>query len=49
VPLLIGANGDRMPELTARHTDIAAFTGGRTVRGARRGTFAPVMRALREA
>lgn len=29
VPLLIGANGDRMLELTARHADIAAFTGAR--------------------
>ncbi|CAM5246505.1 LLM class F420-dependent oxidoreductase [Streptomyces aurantiogriseus] len=29
VPLLIGANGDRMLELTAEHADIAAFTGAR--------------------
>ncbi|WP_399882420.1 LLM class F420-dependent oxidoreductase [Streptomyces sp. BBFR51] len=33
VPLLIGANGDRMLELTARHAAVAAFTGGRTVPG----------------
>lgn len=31
-PLLIGANGDRMLELTARHAAVAAFTGGRTLR-----------------
>ncbi|MGW2284965.1 LLM class F420-dependent oxidoreductase [Streptomyces phaeochromogenes] len=30
VPLLIGANGDRMLRLTAEHADIAAFTGART-------------------
>ncbi|MEU2285218.1 LLM class F420-dependent oxidoreductase [Streptomyces sp. NPDC013178] len=30
VPLLIGANGDRMLELTAEHADIAAFTGARS-------------------
>ncbi|MEU9589058.1 LLM class F420-dependent oxidoreductase [Streptomyces sp. NPDC048219] len=41
VPLLIGANGDRMLELTARHADIAAFTGGRTVSGTT-GRLAPV-------
>jgi probable F420-dependent oxidoreductase len=29
VPLLIGANGDRMLRLTAEHADIAAFTGAR--------------------
>ncbi|MFD7136907.1 TIGR03621 family F420-dependent LLM class oxidoreductase [Streptomyces sp. NPDC059894] len=29
VPLLIGANGNRMLELTAEHADIAAFTGAR--------------------
>ncbi|MDX3729719.1 LLM class F420-dependent oxidoreductase [Streptomyces caniscabiei] len=33
VPLLIGANGDRMLRLTAEHADIAAFTGARTVEG----------------
>ncbi|ULR49111.1 LLM class F420-dependent oxidoreductase [Streptomyces deccanensis] len=33
VPLLIGANGDRMLRLTAEHADIAAFTGARTVAG----------------
>ncbi|MFJ7036037.1 LLM class F420-dependent oxidoreductase [Streptomyces rochei] len=42
VPLLIGGNGDRMLELTARHADIAAFTGARTVRGSRTGQLAPV-------
>ncbi|WP_217250474.1 LLM class F420-dependent oxidoreductase [Streptomyces sp. AC602_WCS936] len=42
VPLLIGGNGDRMLELTARHADIAAFTGGRTVRGSTTGQLAPV-------
>jgi probable F420-dependent oxidoreductase len=30
VPLLIGANGDRMLRLTAERADIAAFTGART-------------------
>lgn len=30
VPLLIGANGDRMLRLSAEHADIAAFTGART-------------------
>jgi alkanesulfonate monooxygenase SsuD/methylene tetrahydromethanopterin reductase-like flavin-dependent oxidoreductase (luciferase family) len=29
VPLLIGANGDRMLRLAAEHADIAAFTGAR--------------------
>lgn len=28
-PLLIGGNGDRVLKLTARHAEIAAFTGGR--------------------
>ncbi|MFG3548968.1 LLM class F420-dependent oxidoreductase [Streptomyces sp. NPDC047725] len=42
VPLLIGANGDRMLELTARHADIAAFTGGRTVPGHATGKLAPI-------
>ncbi|MFE0856196.1 LLM class F420-dependent oxidoreductase [Streptomyces mutabilis] len=42
VPLLIGGNGDRMLELTARHSDIAAFTGGRTVRGSTTGQLAPI-------
>ncbi|RDD90766.1 LLM class F420-dependent oxidoreductase [Streptomyces parvulus] len=40
VPLLIGANGDRMLELTARHADVAAFTGGRTLQ--RTGRLAPI-------
>ncbi len=42
VPLLIGANGDRMLELTARHADFSAFTGGRTVRGTTTGLLAPI-------
>ncbi|MGW0845805.1 LLM class F420-dependent oxidoreductase [Streptomyces sp. NPDC002787] len=33
VPLLIGANGDRMLRITAEHADVAAFTGARTVAG----------------
>ncbi|NEA50920.1 LLM class F420-dependent oxidoreductase [Streptomyces sp. SID10815] len=33
IPLLIGANGDRMLRLTARHADIAAFTGARPAAG----------------
>ncbi|MDX3837564.1 LLM class F420-dependent oxidoreductase [Streptomyces europaeiscabiei] len=33
VPLLIGANGDRMLRITAEHAHIAAFTGARTVAG----------------
>ncbi len=40
VPLLIGANGDRMLRLTAEHADIAAFTGARP--GATPGTLAPL-------
>ncbi|MFF1704780.1 LLM class F420-dependent oxidoreductase [Streptomyces sp. NPDC058252] len=39
VPLLIGANGDRMLRITAEHADIAAFTGARTLEG---GTLVPV-------
>lgn len=39
VPLLIGANGDRMLRLTAEHADIAAFTGARTRPG---GTLEPI-------
>ncbi len=42
VPLLIGANGDRMLELTARHAAVAAFTGARTVRGERDRTAGPI-------
>ncbi|WND38876.1 LLM class F420-dependent oxidoreductase [Streptomyces sp. BB1-1-1] len=42
VPLLIGANGDRMLELTARHAAVAAFTGARTVRGSATGQPAPI-------
>ncbi|MEU6101208.1 LLM class F420-dependent oxidoreductase [Streptomyces flaveolus] len=45
VPLLIGANGDRMLELTARHAHIAAFTGGRTVPGSTTGQLAPITAA----
>jgi probable F420-dependent oxidoreductase len=37
VPLLIGANGDRMLRLTARHADIAAFTAARSVPGSATG------------
>lgn len=33
VPLLIGANGDRMLRITAEHADIAAFTGARAAAG----------------
>lgn len=36
VPLLIGANGDRMLRLTAEHADIAAFTGARLMPAVRR-------------
>jgi probable F420-dependent oxidoreductase len=39
VPLLIGADGDRMLRLTAEHADIAAFTGARTLPG---GKLEPV-------
>ena len=39
VPLLIGANGDRMLRLTAEHADIAAFTGARTRDG---GALEPI-------
>jgi probable F420-dependent oxidoreductase len=40
VPLLIGANGDRMLRLTAEHADIAAFTGARP--GPVPGTLEPL-------
>lgn len=40
VPLLIGANGDRMLRLTAEHADIAAFTGARPGRAP--GTLEPL-------
>ncbi|MFJ9736379.1 LLM class F420-dependent oxidoreductase [Streptomyces sp. NPDC101171] len=40
VPLLIGANGDRMLRLTAERADIAAFTGARPGRTA--GTLEPL-------
>ncbi|MFF7975011.1 TIGR03621 family F420-dependent LLM class oxidoreductase [Streptomyces sp. NPDC007905] len=40
VPLLIGANGDRMLRLTAEHADIAAFTGARPGRAT--GTLEPL-------
>ncbi|MFR0354085.1 LLM class F420-dependent oxidoreductase [Streptomyces sediminimaris] len=42
VPLLIGANGRRMVELTAEHADIAAFTGARLVPGSTTGRLTPV-------
>lgn len=42
VPLLIGAGGDRMLRLTARHADIAAFTGARAVPGSTTGELLPV-------
>ncbi|WP_225839527.1 LLM class F420-dependent oxidoreductase [Streptomyces sp. NK08204] len=40
VPLLIGANGDRMLRLTAEHADIAAFPGARP--GSTPGTLEPL-------
>ncbi|MFI2205283.1 LLM class F420-dependent oxidoreductase [Streptomyces sp. NPDC020192] len=40
VPLLIGANGDRMLRLTPEHADIAAFTGARP--GSVPGTLEPL-------
>ncbi|MEU3526235.1 LLM class F420-dependent oxidoreductase [Streptomyces sp. NPDC038707] len=40
VPVLIGANGDRMLRLTAEHADITAFTGARP--GATPGTLDPL-------
>ncbi|MFI6357752.1 LLM class F420-dependent oxidoreductase [Streptomyces sp. NPDC050743] len=40
VPLLIGANGDRMLRLTAEHADIAAFTGARP--GSAPGSLEPL-------
>ncbi|MGY1584083.1 LLM class F420-dependent oxidoreductase [Streptomyces sp. MN13] len=42
VPLLIGAGGDRMLRLAARHADIAAFTGARAVPGSTSGELLPV-------
>ncbi|WP_461077836.1 TIGR03621 family F420-dependent LLM class oxidoreductase [Streptomyces deserti] len=42
VPLLIGANGDRMLELTAEHADIAAFTGARSVPGSTTGQLTAI-------
>jgi probable F420-dependent oxidoreductase len=42
VPLLIGAGGDRMLRLTAKHADIAAFTGARAVPGSTTGELLPV-------
>ncbi|MEV0319808.1 LLM class F420-dependent oxidoreductase [Streptomyces sp. NPDC050658] len=41
-PLVIGGNGDRMLELTARHADIAAFTGARPVSGGGAGVMTPI-------
>ncbi|UFR05908.1 LLM class F420-dependent oxidoreductase [Streptomyces sp. Go40/10] len=40
VPVLVGANGDRMLRLTAAHADIAAFTGARP--GRTPGTLEPL-------
>ncbi|MFC3577077.1 LLM class F420-dependent oxidoreductase [Streptomyces yaanensis] len=42
VPVLIGANGDRMLKLTAEHADIAAFTGARSVPGSATGQLVPI-------
>ncbi len=42
VPLLIGANGDRMLRLTAEHAEIAAFTGARLVPGSTAGKVEPL-------
>jgi probable F420-dependent oxidoreductase len=42
VPLLIGANGDRMLRLAAEHADIAAFTGARPVPGSATGRLDPL-------
>lgn len=42
IPLLVGANGDRMLRLTAEHADIAAFTGARTVPGSPSGQLEPL-------
>ncbi|WP_339127980.1 TIGR03621 family F420-dependent LLM class oxidoreductase [Streptomyces sp. f51] len=39
VPLLIGANGDRMLRIAAEHADTVAFTGART---GRNGTLEPL-------
>ncbi|MEV6195004.1 LLM class F420-dependent oxidoreductase [Streptomyces sp. NPDC051920] len=39
VPLLIGANGDRMLRMAAEHADIVSFTGART---GRNGTLEPL-------
>ncbi|MFF4749760.1 LLM class F420-dependent oxidoreductase [Streptomyces sp. NPDC002514] len=42
MPLLIGANGDRMLRLTAEHADIAAFTALRSVPGSATGQLTPI-------
>ncbi|MFH8282831.1 LLM class F420-dependent oxidoreductase [Streptomyces antibioticus] len=42
VPVLIGANGDRMLKLTAEHADIASFTGRFLVPGSTSGQLAPI-------
>lgn len=42
VPLLLGGDGDRMLRLTARHADIAAFTGLRLVPGSTTGELTPI-------
>lgn len=41
-PLLIGGNGDRMLRLTARHAEIAAFTGGRSAPDSATGRILPL-------
>ncbi|MFG2133425.1 LLM class F420-dependent oxidoreductase [Streptomyces sp. NPDC048751] len=42
VPLLIGANADRVMRLTAERADIAGFTGARLVPGSTTGKLAPL-------
>ncbi|MGW0084708.1 LLM class F420-dependent oxidoreductase [Streptomyces sp. NPDC003393] len=42
IPLLIGANGDRMLRLAAEHADIAAFTAARSVPGSASGQLEPL-------
>ncbi|MFJ4829042.1 LLM class F420-dependent oxidoreductase [Streptomyces sp. NPDC088747] len=42
VPLLIGANGDRLLRLAAEHADIVGFTGARSVPGSTTGSLAPL-------
>ncbi|MER6983055.1 LLM class F420-dependent oxidoreductase [Streptomyces carpinensis] len=42
IPLLVGANGDRMLRLTAEHADIAAFTGARSAPKNSSGELVPI-------